>query len=160
MRRFRIVAFAVTLLLLSSVAISKASLSKLLVSGGKLSRPVELTASGVLRASNPWFGTFIPQWNKATDDFTPGPPEDSKRYELSFYAAFSDSAPPHIIYTAYYANDPGMHRCFVYLPGEHEQWYSTNASSILRPKQDGRWNLADLEWCEQLNAAIGRAENP
>ena len=135
-----------------SVASGKAVLSKLLIVGGKLPQPVEVTDPKLLKASNPWFGTFIPQWNQVSLQQIANPPPTAPRYELSFYTTFSSQ--DQIIYVAYYAFDPVSRRGFLYLPGSDEQWYSTNIRSIMRPHQDGRWNVADPAWSDQINSII------
>jgi hypothetical protein len=145
------------LLLTVPAARSKAALSKIFISGGKLSQPIEIADKEFLRKSNPWFGTFIPAWNQTGVQHSQ-PPITAKLYEISFYATFSAKEAPKIIYVVYYAVDPETHHGFVYLPGRQEQWYPTNAASILRPNQDGRWNVADPAWCDALNAIIARAE--
>lgn len=155
----KMLAAGILLLLAGSLATSKAELSRLFLSGGGLPRPVEVTDSALLSASNPWFGTFLPQWNQAPRERTGPPPDTAPRYEITFYATFSPKKPPHLIYVAYYAYDSGTHRGFVYLPGQKEQWYYTNAGSFMRPDQDGHWNLADPAWCDQINAILGRSES-
>ncbi len=155
---FRLIAAGAFFLFSVSVAYPKLALSALFIIGGKLPQPIEVTDPSVLRASNPWFGTFIPQWNRAPKEQGASPPETAPRYEISFYATPSPKEPPHIVYVAYYAFDPATHRGFLYLPGSHEQWNSTNGASILRPRQDGRWNLADPGWCDQINAIIARSQ--
>lgn len=156
--RLRFIAAVVCLLFAVSGAYAKLALSALFISGGSLSRPLEVTDPELLQSSNPWFGTFIPQWNHAPKEEGASPPETAPRYEISFYAITSPNEPPHIIYVAYYAFDSGTHRGFLYLPGRHEQWNSTNGGSILRPHQDGRWNLADPGWCDRINAVISRSQ--
>ena len=153
----KVIGVGILLLLVVCVVQSKAPLSKILIAGGKLSEPLEVTDPGILGTSNPWFGSFIPQWNQGFERGIAEPPNTTPRYELSFYATFSQDA-PHIIYVAYYAFDPSTHRGFVYLPGHNEQWYFTNSGSILRPHQDGHWNLANGAWSENLNSIIARSE--
>ena len=153
----RFIAAGVLFLLAASIAWSKLPLSSLSIFAGDLSQPIAVTDPKILRASNPWFGTFIPQWNQTPSQQPDRPPEAAPRYEILFYASLSPKAPPHIVYMAYYAFDSASHRGFLYLPGQHEKWYSTNAGSILRPNQDGRWNLADPAWCDQINSMISRS---
>jgi len=159
----RLLAASISLLFLVSPALSKAQLSQLFLSGGKLPRPIEVTDPVLLRASNPWFGTFIPQWNQALHERIAGPPDTATRYEITFYATFAPDKPPHLIYVAYYAYDPATHRGFVYLPGsprrgQDDPWHYPNAGTIIRPDQDGRWNLADPVWCDRINAILSRSE--
>ena len=138
---FRSVAASICLLAAVSVAYAKLPLSSVFICGGKLRQPVEVTEPAILHSSNPWFGSFIPQWNRAPRERIAGPPVSAPRYEISFYAA-STNEPPHIVYVAYYAFEASTQRGFLYLPGHREQWYDTNTGSIIRPQQDGRWNLA------------------
>ena len=156
--RCRSVAASICLLFAVAVAYAKLPLSSLFISGGKLPQPVEVTEPAILNSSNPWFGTFIPQWNQAPRERVAGPPATAPRYELSFYAA-SSNEPPRIVYVVYYAWDPSAHRGFLYLPGHLEPWYDTNTGSIIRPHQDGRWNLADPAWCDRINAVIARSQS-
>lgn len=153
----RFLAASICLLFVLSVAYAKLALTSLLISGGKLSQRIEVSDPELLRSSHPWFGTFLPQWNQAPRERIEGPPAGAQRYEISFYAASSPEDAPHIVYVVYYAFDAGLHSGFVYLPGRHEQWYGTNTGSILRPRQDGRWNLADRAWCERINAILSRS---
>lgn len=144
-------------LLIASVASSKLPLSSLLISGGRLSQSIKVTDPKLLQASNPWFGTFIPQWNVTSRQQVARPPETAPRYEILFYATLSAKDPPHVVYVAYYVFDSASHRGFLYLPGHHESGYSRNSRSILRPNQDGRWNLADPAWCDEINSMISRS---
>jgi hypothetical protein len=154
----RVTLAAISLLLAVSGVSSKAVLSKLFICGGKLSQPVEVTDSKLLQLSNPWFGAFIQAWDEVHHERTAGPPKTAPRYEISFYSTFSSKEPARIIYVAYYAFDPAAKRGFIYLPGNQEQWYYTNVGSIGRPNQDGRWNLANPFWCDQVNSIISRSE--
>src|SRR5215472_15640835 len=109
----RLLAASISLLFLVSPAFSKTELSQLFLSGGKLPRPIEITDPVLLQTSNPWFGTFLPQWNRAPHERVAPPPDGALRYEITFYATFSPEKLPHIIYVAYYAYDPATHRGLV-----------------------------------------------
>jgi hypothetical protein len=153
-----IVVVGTSLVLFTSVAFPKVALSKLFISGGKLPQPVEVTNPQLLQASNPWFGSFIPAWTEISERVAE-PPQTAPRYEIAFYARFSPKEAPHIIYVGYYAFDPASRRGFIYLPGRSEQWYRTNVSSIIRPHEDGQWNLANPSWCDQVNLIIAHFEH-
>lgn len=107
-----------------------------------------------MQSSNPWFGSFIPS---ATNQRIGTPASSAPRYKISFYAKLGEK-PPHVVYMAYYAFDPAKHEGFVYLPGPNDSEYYTNAGSIMRAHQDGRWNPADPAWCAQINEIISHSE--
>ena len=143
------------LLVLVPIASAKAPLSRLIISGGNLSQPIEANNSQLMQASNPWFGRFISLGNQVRIG---NPPADTTRYRITFYATFQPGQPPHPVYVVYYTFDPSTHQGFVYLPGPRDWEYRTNAASIMRRDQDGRWNVADAGWCEQINEIIAHSE--
>lgn len=149
---------AIVFFFVTSIASGKVSLSKIFIFGGNLSQPLEITNPKLLQSSNPWFGTFIQQWNQRSLQQVNSPPDGVQRYQLDFYAASSPQGPSRLIYVVYYAFDSVARRGFVYLPGPHEQWYYKNTGSILRPHQDGHWNIADPAWCDQVNSIVARGE--
>jgi hypothetical protein len=148
-----------SLLLLGSVASSKASLSKLLLSGRGLPQPIEITDSQLLGSSNPWFGSFIAGWKEPFDSAIASVPSNAApRYQITFFANASGQE-PHVIYVAYYVFESATHRGLVYLPGPHDPGYSLNIGTIVRPHQDGRWNPANPAWCDQMNSIIARSQS-
>jgi hypothetical protein len=153
----KIAAIGFCLLFFVSTAFPKAAISKLVISNGKLARSAEVTDSRLMQSSNPWFGKFIPAWNQAPRQSIAKPPAGTPRYKISFYASFLPGKPPHVVYVACYTFDPSTRQGFIYLPGTHDWEYSTNAGSVMRPNQDGRWNLADPGWCKQINEIISRS---
>jgi hypothetical protein len=154
----KVIGISICVLSLASSASSKAPLSKLIISGGSLVQPVVVSNDRLMQSSNPWFGTFIPfpQPNQVSQQTIATPPANTPRYKISFYATFRETQ-PHVVYVVYYTFDPATRRGFVYLPGPHDSEYYTNAGSIMRPNQDGRWNLADADWCDQINEIISHA---
>ncbi|MGH9729430.1 MAG: hypothetical protein ACRD4V_12685 [Candidatus Acidiferrales bacterium] len=151
----KVAVIGMSLLFFASGASSKAALSKLAISGGKLSHPVEANNSQLMQSSNPWFGKFIAAWNQADQRIT-NPPAGTPRYKITFYATFQPEQPPHVVYVVYYKFDSSTRQGFVYLPGPHDSEYRTNAGSIMRKNQDGRWNIADSGWCGEINKIISR----
>lgn len=137
------------------IASSKVPLSKLSVSGGQLSRPIEANHPQLMQSSNPWFGSFISPGNQIGIG---NPPTDTTRYKITFYATFQHGQPPHPVYVVYYTFDASTREGFVYLPGPRDWEYRTNEGTIIRSNQDGHWNVADAGWCEQINEIIAHSD--
>jgi hypothetical protein len=117
---------------------AKGTTVKLMISGGMLTTPVEITGKDVLFA-NPWGEGFVHAWKSI-----PAPPGDRRRYEVGFYEALPNRS-VKMMYVVEYAPSPHG-RGAIHLPGRGEQHHRLNVSTILRDGQDGRWFPASDEW--------------
>jgi hypothetical protein len=155
MKGFSVIGLAAVLLALGipQAARAKALTVKLIVSGGGLTKPIEITDKRVLGVSDVWVGTFLDTPRGALKD----PPQGHEPYEITFYVKFArnDVRKAYVIY--YFAN-PSGESGYIYLPGKGNPWQDLNSGTIIRDGQDGKWNYASPEWEEAIKAAIARAE--
>jgi hypothetical protein len=126
---------------------------KITISGGELTKVIEVTDQRILDISSIWAGEFLdPSEGTAKE-----PPVGLRRYEVSFYIkiANNDVRKWYVLY--YYPNSvavPG----YIYLPGRGEAWYSLNVGAIIRDGQDGKWNYASSAWEDLIKPVIAGAE--
>ncbi len=117
---------------------AKGKTVKLVVSGGGLREPIEISGRDVLFA-NPWGEEFVHPWEAMAE-----PSQALQRYEVSFY----DELEPGNVQMKYvvdYAPNP-QGRGAIHLPGRGDARYRLNASTILRDGHDGHWFPASDEW--------------
>jgi hypothetical protein len=117
---------------------AKGTTVKLVISGGRLDSPIEITGKDVVFA-NPWGDSFVADWKSI-----PPPPLTSPRYEVSFY---EELGPRNVkmMYVVEYSRDVNG-RGAIYLPGHGDQRYRLNVSTILRDERDGQWFPASDQW--------------
>jgi DNA-binding beta-propeller fold protein YncE len=133
-------------------ALAKAPTAKLTVSGGRLTRSIEVTDPQILEISNAWGDAFLTASRPPLDEAPPG----RMPYEVSFYSLMADHDLRKTCVVYYYpgtSTDPGL----VYLPGKGAVW-GLNVGTVLRRGQDGRWNYASPAWDGLIKAVITRAE--
>jgi hypothetical protein len=141
-----------TFLLTLSVStrlLAKASTSKITISGGDLTTPIEINDTKVLTKFNVWTGsgTSAAGQSGLIIDWSNGPvrkPSDSlPKYQVTFYAG----VPPNerIIYVVYYVFNAVVGHGYVYLPGKSDKWYGLNTFSIFRG-EEGKWFPAWTAW--------------
>ena len=136
-------AFAIATIVLATafLAVSlgaKGRTVKLVVSGGGLGQPIEITGKDVLFA-NPWSDEFVHVWKAR-----PEPPPHVHRYEVSFYEELG-TGNVQMKYVVDYAPSP-QGRGAIHLPGPGDLRYRLNVSTIIRDRQDGQWFPASDEW--------------
>jgi hypothetical protein len=142
-----------TILLLACVVAgvsvaAKGTTVKLVISGGHLDSPVDITGKDVVFA-NPWGDGFVADWKSI-----PPPPTTSPRYEVSFY---EELGPRNVkmMYIVEYSRD--VHgRGAIYLPGHGDPRYRLNVSTILRDEKDGQWFPASDEWDRIVGSHLPR----
>ena len=147
------VAFLLMILGMAEAASAKAPTVKIIISGGGLTRPIEVTDQQILDMSNVWSGQFL-DLSKGT---AKEPPRGLLHYEVSFYIKIADNE-VRKKYVLYYYLKPSKEPGYIYLPGKGEPWYSLNAGSILRDKQDGKWNYASPAWENLIKPMIVNAD--
>src|SRR5476649_1292217 len=135
-------AFAIATIVLASafLAVSlgaKGRTVKLVVSGGGLGQPIEITGKDVLFA-NPWGDDFVHSWKAI-----PEPPPGVRRYEVSFYEELG-TRDVRMKYVVDYAPSPHG-RGAIHLPGRGDPSYRLNVGTIVRDGQDGQWFAASDE---------------
>ena len=137
----------------AAAAYSKGSPDKIVISGGNIGRPLEITDRQLLKAFDPWGGQFI-DWAKGC---VAAPADQSQSYEVLFYMKWPGRRSDHdlgnlkMIYAVRYVVSSDGTSGYVYLPGEGEEFYSNNIGTIWREKDDGRWHRASSAWQIVMN---------
>jgi len=134
---------------------AKGPVDLILVSGGGLNQPIEITDAATLQAFNPWVGQFADWKQKPLTDA----PCYRRSFEVLFYMKWPErSSSPldrgdlKMIYATRYCwtGEAG----YVYLPGPEEPLYGPNAGTIIRGDADGKWHLATSAWDSLLASAV------
>ena len=150
------------LILLAGVplAYSKGSPDLILVSGGGLTQPVEITNPAELKAFDPWTGQFADWKQKSLTDA----PCFRRSLGVLFYMKWPgrksslDRGDLKMIYaTRYCATDLNG---YFYLPGPSELQYRDNSSTIMRGEADGKWYPATPGWNSLLSDALATRDQP
>lgn len=135
-------------------AYSKGSPDLIVISGGGLTQPIEITDSAALNAFNPWIGQFADWQQKPLADA----PCYRRSFEVQFYMKWPerksslDRGDLQMIYaTRYCSTDKGG---YVYLPGRSHPLYGVNTGTIIRGDADGKWHPATPAWDSLLSFAV------
>lgn len=132
---------------------AKAPTVKIIISGGRLTRAIEVKDQRILDISNVWSGQFL----DGSKDTAKEAPRGLQRYEVSFYVEIADNEVKKA-YVLYYYLNPIREPGYIYLPGKGETWYSLNVGAIIRDEQDGKWNYASPAWEDLIRPMIADAE--
>ena len=137
------------------LAYSKGPVDLILVSGGGLNQPVEISDPEALNAFNPWVGQFADWKSRSLADA----PCFRRSVEVVFYmkwperrASALDRGDLKMIYATRYCWDGTAG--YVYLPGRSEPLYSFNGRTIIRGDADGKWHKATPGWDSLLSSAV------
>src|SRR5882672_1025788 len=154
------VVFGLLLLLASAhVAFSKGSPDLIVISGGGLTRQIEITDPSTLKAFDPWQGQFADWRKKSLVDA----PCFRRSFEVLFYVHWPEGKPPldhgdldrsdlNMIYATRYCSTGS--EGYVYLPGPSESLYRNNAGTIMRGDADGKWHPSTPAWDALLGNAV------
>jgi hypothetical protein len=146
-------AFLLMFLGMAQATSAKAPTVKIIISGGALTRAIEVTDQRILDISNVWSGQFLDGDKETAKEA----PRGLQRYEVSFYVAIADNE-VRKRYVLYYYPNLTRKLGYIYLPGKGETWYSLNVGAIIRDEQDGKWNYASLAWEALIRPIIAAAE--
>lgn len=135
------------------VSSAKSPTVKIMITGGALTSPIELTDPRILDVSNVWTGHFLDSSRGAVTE----PPRGLQRYELSFYIRIADNE-VRKKYVLYYYPRSGAEPGYIYLPGKGDGWYRLNTEAIVRNGKDGKWNYASPGWENLIRPEIASAE--
>jgi hypothetical protein len=144
------------LIFLSGVprAYSKGPVDLIVISGGGLSQPIEITDPSPLKAFNPWMGQFADWQAKPLADA----PCSRVSFEVFFYlkwpGRFSsmDRGDLKMIYATRYCST-GL-AGYVYLPGPGQRYFGENNGTIIRREADGKWHPATADWDSVMSDAV------
>ena len=168
------VAIAVAFTLSTGIS-AKGATSRITITGKTLANPIEITEASIISKFQVWEGpgTTVCRGGRAncTDgtqgfiiDWLSGPvaerPEGLPRYEVSFYVTdvrFSGQpGPEQLAYVVSYEYDPAASQGFVYLPGDGDQRYPLNSTSIHRGGRQGKWYHASAAWQSVVLPLVAR----
>ncbi len=147
-----------TLLMTLAAVVSgyaKGPVDLILISGGGLDQPIEVTDPASLNAFNPWIGQFADWKAKPLVDA----PCYRRSFEVMFYLKSAGLLPSpldrgdlQMIYATRYCwtGEAG----YVYLPGPGEPLYGPNGGTIIRGDADGKWHPATPAWDSLLSSAV------
>jgi hypothetical protein len=151
----------VLLIFLSGVpfAFGKGSVDLILISGGGLAKPIEISDPETLRSFSPWIGQFA-DWQAKP---LPDAPCFRRSFEVFFYmnwpGRFSslDRGDLKMIYATRYCSTGSVG--YVYLPGRGERYFGENGGTIIRGEADGKWHPATAAWDSLMSEAVALSEH-
>ena len=141
------------------LAFSKGSPDLILVSGGGLGQPIEITDPDSLKAFNPWMGQFADWEAKPLADA----PCFRRSFEVLFYMRWperkssQDRGNLQLIYSTRYCSTGQTG--YVYLPGPGEPQFGPNRGTIIRGAADGKWHVATAAWDSLMSDAVAMSES-
>jgi len=146
-------AASVALLMAPSGLSAKGATERIVISGGDLPAPIEITDPVVIQRFRIWAGpgTSSNEPQSLNADWSRGaakPLEGAPVYQVSFVTTRGP-------YVVRYAIDAG-NRGYVYLPGKADAEYEHNVWLILRGVE-GAWFHARSEWEDLANPLIAKA---
>jgi hypothetical protein len=169
MKRILAVAFIISFfLIVPSRVLAKGATTKIIIEGTGLAKPIEITDRKVLANFNVWTGPgtfssqpgfnanapgFIVDWSEGP---VTQPPQALRKYQVSFYS--DDLQHERPIYVVYYAVGPGSEQGYVYLPGNSDEWWRLNVTSITRGVE-GKWFHAWSIWESIARPLIKKASS-
>ena len=151
--RGRFVLAIVAVLFSGLAAYAKGSPNLIVISGGGLTGPIEISDAASLKAFDPWFGQFA-DWKR---DVVSEPACSRQSCQVVFYMKWPgrksalDRGDLKAIYVVRYCFADGAG--FVYLPARDEA-PRVNMATILRDGRDGTWNRATPEWDALMRKAL------
>ena len=135
----------VLLLCGAAVVAAKGQTRRLVVTGGTLQAPIEITSPDAL--ANVWGGDFLGEPASV-------PAATLPRYTVSFYVVLPRETADRLMLVVSYVRDTDGAGGVVCLPGRGEPTYALNVRTILRPDQDGRCHRGEAHWSRAINAAL------
>jgi hypothetical protein len=176
-RAFAPILISLVVIATASSAFAKGSPDRIVISGGGLKQPIEITDSETLKRFDPWLAQFI-DWNRQAAVHagiagrsyegldpkgtwtTVEPPRQGDPYQVLVYMKWPGRRSPYdrgdlaMIYAFLYSR-PGGGSGYVYLPGGNDAWKVTNQGTIIREGHDGRWHYASRAWDELMQRVAG-----
>ncbi len=140
------------LLCTTEAASAKSPTVKISISGGGLTRVIEITDPQILALSNIWSATFL-DLSRSPENHAP---QGVYPYELWFYAKLAEND-VRKMYVGFYYPNSSIEQGLIYLPDQEPVW-SLNSSAILRKRLDGKWNYVSPKWESLIQPLIARAE--
>jgi hypothetical protein len=140
------------------VVSAKGVTTKIIITGAGLQSPIEIRDPDVLKNFNVWSGPgtftngvegtegFIVDWASGA---VTNQPSALRTFAVSFYVKYFNrplsEQTDRLVYVVTYAIDPATGKDYVYLPGNSDESYKLNSSTILRGRE-GQWFRANVAW--------------
>jgi hypothetical protein len=140
------------LVALPPLAQAKAPTYKLVIEGGGLTQPLEITDAKLLDLSNVWTGIFV----DSSRDPVPEAPCGMGPYEISFYVKFGKDIRKK--YVVYYHPRSSSQSGYIYLPGSGDTFQYLNWGTVMRQGDDGKWHYALPAWESLVKPIIAHAD--
>jgi hypothetical protein len=149
-------AAAIILLAASIPAAAKGDTVRIIIKGGNLAGPIEITGAAVARF-NVWSGPgtspnspqgLIVDWSAGEAK----PPQGVPVYDIDIVTTRQNPG----TYKVRYILDPTTNRGYVYIPGKADEAYHDNTWLIYRGAE-GKWFPAWSEWEDLTHSLIVRA---
>jgi hypothetical protein len=149
------------LLAMPAFVAAKGETSRITITGGNLTKPLDITDRSILKDFNVWTGPgvtvggveqaegFIVDWPSGTASALPS---GLHRYQVSFFVEDRNGGPDALVYVVEYergSDGPG----YVYLPGPTDEKYALNTRAIYR-RQEGNWFRATDTWDRVANVVL------
>jgi len=125
---------------------AQANPDMIMVSGGELQHPVQITDPELLEALSPWTGKFV-DWEQPAAS---GP--CNWEYEITYFKdgvglkTRYDTDRFRMIYGLRYCFGNGDHPGYVHLAGRTDKFWAENVHSVWDGDQAGEWHPSTLEW--------------
>ena len=148
-----------SLFLATPELLAKGKTVRVVIAGGDLAKPVEISDPNTLVDFQVWTGpgtssnqaqAFIVDWSRGAIKELPS---GLTRYEISFYVNESQE---RIAYIVLYAFDPSTRRGYVYIPGNRDPQFQSNVATIWRGVE-GNWFHAWAAWDNVAAPLISKA---
>ena len=155
--RARVVFWTVAMLsLVPGLLLSKGNTIRIVIRGGQLSTPIEITDPAILNHFNVWSGpgTSSNESEGLNVDWPRGvahPSKDLETYIVSFVTTRSNPS----AYVVLYKRDAATKQGYVYIPGKADASYRDNVWLIYRGTE-GNWFYASKAWQDVADPLITR----
>jgi hypothetical protein len=175
-----VAAFTLLLALHASALLSaKGTTTRITISGGDLSTPIEIGQREVVERFNIWAGpgtrmrvrdAATGEWRSSEGaegfivDWPAGAiahmPSGLEQYEVSFFVRYRNESAERLAYVVLYKYDASNDQGYVYLPGSADERYRLNTRAIFRGVE-GKWFRASPAWQRVVTPLIAsmRAQN-
>jgi hypothetical protein len=146
-------------LAIAPLTYSQGSPELILISGGALTQPVEVTDQSLLKAFDPRNGQFADWQEKPLADA----PCFRRSFKVQFYMRWpgressSDRDNLQLIYTTRYCSTGGSG--YVYVPGPGETDYRSNVATIFRGSAEGKWHPSTAAWDSLMSGAVAMSDS-
>src|SRR5436309_2277838 len=146
MRKLLLVVF-LALSMGNSLVDAKGSPDLIVIRGGGLAKPIEITDREVLKKFDPWLGQFI-DWKSG---IISEPASTTRCFDVSFFRRWPsrhskyDRGDLKLIYGLKYCPSARSEAGEIYLPGRGEL-FTINIGTIIRDGDDGKWHRASAAW--------------